>query len=180
MQRAKKQATKNLAAADSDASSGGDDISLAQASYHLNNADNATIDKSQVNPFEWPTSLVALAYVTSYFNSIHSAFPIVYKSGFMAVFNQFPSDSVSSLSSTDRRWLSQINIVFAIGAKFAYLTKAEHRGNEYDHLIFYARAKALGLEHQNYTDRPELDQVSCLGLLGLYLIVDHQINRYVD
>jgi hypothetical protein len=181
MQRAKKQATKNLTIAmESDVSSGGDDISLAQASYHANNADIITIDKSQVNPFEWPTPAVALAHVASYFDTIHSAFPIVYKRGFMNKFNQFQRHSVGNLSSTNRRWLSQINIVFAIGAKFAHLTKADYRGNEYDHLIFYARAKALGLEHQRLTDRPELDQLACVGLLGLYLIVDHQISRYVN
>ncbi len=181
MQRAKKQATKHLTAnTEPEASSSGENISLAQASYYINNADTATIDRSQVNPFEWPIPSVALAYVTSYFDTIHSAFPIVYKNGFMAVFNQFPRNSIGNLSSVNQHWLSQINIVFAIGAKFAYLTRAEYRGNETDHLIFYARARALGLEHQKYTDRAELDQVSCLGLLGLYLTMDHQINRFVD
>lgn len=178
IQRARTQATGTpTRASESNAPSAEDAISLAAASYHINGLAPTTLDDVQVDNLAWPAPATAMAYVNAYFDIIHPTFPLLYKSDFMAMFAQFSRQGMGSLSLIQRRWLSKVNVVFAIGAKFAHLTNAEYRGNENDHLIYYARARSLGLDHQKLNDPPGLHQLSCLALLGLYLVTDHQINR---
>ena len=49
----------------------------------------------------------------------------------------------------------------------------------HNHIEFYARARALGLDHRVVFDHPVLEQIQSLGLLGFYLYINGSIARQV-
>lgn len=45
------------------------------------------------------------------------------------------------------------------------------------HQDYYARARALGLDHRVVFDHPDIDQVQGMGLLSLYLLFNGSVTR---
>jgi hypothetical protein len=148
--------------------------SFTDSTYHAEPGDIPTIQAEEVNALEWPPAAVARALVDSYFDKVHVSFPILSKNDFYKKFETFPKDQ---LSTEDQSWLAVANIVFAIGAKFAHLTNADYRGDYRDHLVYYARASALGMDQRTLNQDPELQHTACLGVLGLYLLATDRLNR---
>ena len=153
---------------------------LSISNYMTNNTDQGGIEDMLVNPYEMPPSDVADKLVDSYFENVHTARPFFLVTDFMEAFKTFPRDQSVTLSSKDETWLCLINLVFAIGARLAHLTNADYQGDERDDLLYFARARRLGLddEHILYKDS-ELQKTTCLGLLVIYLMASNQLNRYV-
>ena len=150
--------------------------------YHMDEANLLAVDEDTVNPMEVPPLPIAKALATAYFKTVHNSFPLVAKDVFMDILiSQFHVQP--PLSWEGRRWLSMANIIFAVGAKWMYLTRARHADIQApnigpgDHIVYYARARSLGLDHRLIMDHPLLEQIQALGILGLYLIVNHQISR---
>ena len=150
--------------------------------YHMDEANLLAVDEETVDPMEMPPMPVGMALAESYFETVHSSFPLVDKEVFMDVLvNRFHSRP--PLSWKVRRWLSVANIIFAIGAKWmnsARPQRSDISGRNVgpgDHIVYYARARSLGLDHRLIMDHPMLEQIQSLGLLGLYLILNHQISR---
>ena len=176
VQRAKKAATddledeRNIRRSRGTAANG----SFSDSTYHAEPSSNVAVETNEVNPFEWPAPAVAKALVESYFEHVHAAFPILCKKDFYATFESYPRDQISP---EDYTWLSLVNIVFAIGAKFAHMTYADFRGDERDHHVYYARARALGMDQRTLNKDPELQHTACLGILGLYLLAADHLNR---
>jgi hypothetical protein len=148
--------------------------SFTDSTYHAKPGDLLTIQAEEVNPLEWPPPAVARALVDSYFEKVHVPFPILSRNDFYRKFEAFPKDQITT---DDQCWLAVANMVFAIGAKFAYLTDADFRGDDRDHLVYYARARALGIDQRTLNQDPELQHIACLGVLGLYLLATDQLNR---
>jgi hypothetical protein len=148
--------------------------SFTDSTYHAEPGDILTIQTEEVNALEWPPPAVARALVDSYFEKVHVSFPILSRNDFYRKFETFPKDQVLS---EDQCWLALANMVFAIGAKLAHLTNADFRGDDRDHLVYYARARALGMDHRTLNQDPELQHTACLGVLGLYLLTTDQLNR---
>lgn len=156
---------------------GEEDNRFTSATYHAEAADFPMVEIESVNALEWPTPNVAKALVESYFANVHPAFPILSKKDFMATYNSFPRGPIPQLSSEQQGWLSLLNIVFAIGAKLAHLRKDKYRGDDRDHLLYYYRAQKLGMDRRTLHKDTELQHTTCLGVLGLYLVVTDQLNR---
>ncbi len=148
--------------------------SFTDSTYHAEPGDILTVDANEVNALEWPPPTVARALVDSYFDTVHPSFPILSRNDFYKKFKTFPKDQIST---EDQCWLAIANIVFAIGAKFAHLTNADFRGDYRDHLVYYARACALGMDYRTLNQDPEIQHTACLGVLGLYLLATDQLNR---
>lgn len=153
--------------------------------YHMDEANLLAVDEDSVNPMDMPPLPIAKILAHSYFETVHDSFPLVAKGVFMdALLNQFHNRPPSSWEG--RHWLSMANIIFAVGAKWLYLTRprgADMQGLKIgpgDHVVYYARARSLGLDHRLIMDHPLIEQIQALGILGLYLIVNHQISRYVQ
>ncbi len=144
------------------------------STYHGEPADFLVVQTDEVNPFEWPAPALAKALVDSYFAHVHVAFPVLLKKDFYKTVNTFPRDHVSR---EDQCCLSLINMVFAIGAKFKDLKDSDYRGDDRDHLVYYARARALGMDQRTLNQDPELQHIICLAILGLYLLATDQMNR---
>jgi hypothetical protein len=154
----------------------------SELDYHMDEANLLAVDEDRVNPMEVPPLPIAKVLAKSYFETVHGSFPLVAQEEFMHVlFSQFHSRP--PLSWEGRRWLSMANIIFAVGAKRLYLTRprqADMQGPNVgsgDHIVYYARARSLGLDHRLIMDHPLIEQIQALGILGLYLVVNHQISR---
>jgi hypothetical protein len=146
-------------------------------SYHEDDLNMFVVDETQVDATAWPTPLVANALVAAYFETVHPSYPILFQKEFEAQFQGFLLGELNLLSAS-KEWLTLLNLVFAIGARYAHLTSQEYRGDERDHLVYYARARALGLTYRAMYEPPNLQTVRALSLLGIYLISNNQINKY--
>lgn len=140
------------------------------------------MDEDIVNPMEVPPLPIAKLLAKAYFETVHDTFPLLDRDTFMDTLLR-QSRNRQPLSWEDRRWLSTANIVFAVGAKWMYRTRpgrADQPGHNIgpgDHIVYYARARSLGLDHRLIMDHPILEQIQALSILSLYLIVNHQISR---
>lgn len=155
------------------------DADFALASYHTEDADLDFVDTSTVNPFEWPDPKLADTLVRSYFVHVHNTYPVVDKAGFMVKYTQF-RPGATDLSPDEMTWLGILNIMFAISAVHAHLTRGTHRGHHQDHLIYCARAKFLCMDQGLLYQDPKVSTVAAIGLMGLYYMTTCRLNRYND
>ena len=170
------------------ASAGGIDISkrdmdlhLERAqdlNYHMDDGELLAVDEESVNAFDLPSIEMARVFSEAYFDSLHNVFPFIDQEQFRQVLLHLPQQS-AGLGWAERRWLSTANLVFALGSKWLHLAQPSDLNNADDHLLYYARARATGLDHRILFDHPTLEQVQALGVLALYLFVNNSISRQV-
>ncbi|KAF8846750.1 hypothetical protein BDZ45DRAFT_755662 [Acephala macrosclerotiorum] len=146
------------------------------ASYHTEDADVEFVDMSNVNAFDWPEYETANSLVAIYFENVHGTLPLLDKAAFNAKYNRFARGS-ANLSSEDSIWLGSLNIIFAISAFYAQLTKYQDRGHHHDHLIFLKRAKMLCLDEDLLFQDARISTARVLGLLCLYFVSTCRLNR---
>lgn len=128
--------------------------------------------------YQIPALQTAERLIDSYFINVHPDFPIVGKDEFMQRFHHYLDNPGPGLSKADRMALCQINCVFAISLTFLSTSHENNDENDHpDHLIYYHRAKALGLELQQEYAETTLEYICALGLLGLYLLSNAYVNR---
>jgi hypothetical protein len=129
----------------------------------------------QLDPYFVPPKALADTLVQAYFMTLHIILPIISKPDFMEQY-----DLLSQSGDPFRvpnRWLSIINLVFAIGQRYF-----ESMGNVADqqHLTFFMRARVLGaLDGGILFVIPTLQDVQVLGLMGMYLLSSKLTNRYL-
>jgi hypothetical protein len=126
-----------------------------------------------VNPYELPPRLIADAFVEAYFTTVHSTFPLLAKGSFLAQVHKIYEPYARPVS---KRWRAILNLVFAIGAKYSVLTRA-HWCEEADHLVFFSRARMLGLDYGALWEMGDIEQVQMLSLAAFYLIASNHLNR---
>lgn len=146
-------------------------LRLSNFNYHVDDADLLSVDEDFLNPFEWPGPTIARRLAVTYFSVIHPCIPIIDSRAFWARFESLPLTGPGTFE--DRCDLATINLVFAIGAQFNYATNVEIYRVKFDHLTYYARARALGLDHRVPYDHPNLAQVRAMGLLTVYLLINN-------
>lgn len=146
--------------------------SASGSSYHCD--DLPVIVTDQVDPFELPPKLVADQFFQSYLDTVHPAFPILGKSTFISQYQTFAHRE--SLN-TGNNWRAILNMIFAIAAKYSHLIRAEWRGDERDHLIYFTRARMLGFNGESILTHPELQQIQVAGMMAFYLTAINQVNR---
>lgn len=123
----------------------------------------------------------------AYFHSIQGAFRFVERDQFLQDLKRVYNDS-TTLDWPRRRTLALANVMWAIGAKWMDLTHIDrqpvlHNGGIpliESHLMYYARARALGLDHRMQIDHPSLDMVQGLAVLSFYLLSNGSIHRSVS
>ncbi|KAI9829405.1 MAG: hypothetical protein M1819_006342 [Sarea resinae] len=153
------------------------DVYLSDATYHL---DDMTLSiPDQVEPYELPTRQDADMLLNCYMVHVQFAFPFLGKASFATQYLTY-FDSLRSGGSQARpgpKWLAILNLIFAIGAKFSHLIQAEWSGDERDHLIYFTRARLLGMNSDSIFEHPDLQQIQVTGLFALYLLSTNQINH---
>ncbi|KAI9842489.1 MAG: hypothetical protein M1838_003104 [Thelocarpon superellum] len=141
------------------------------STYHLDDLQPSLVDP--VGEWNLPPKEVADTFVEAYFATVHPCFPLLHKARFLDSYDQCYR---SSAAAGGRRWRAMLNLILAIGAKYAILVQAD-LGDERDHLIFFTRARALSLDRGPLWDVGDLEQVQMLGVTVMYLMASNQTNR---
>lgn len=137
--------------------------------------DTSTIG-SQIDPYGLPAKSAADAFVRTYFATVHPSFPIIDQAVFSRQLEECFTMSESE-TFKDHTFITTLQIVFAIGAVHAHRTGAEWAGDDRDHLLYFARARVLGMEMGILSDMVFQGQVQVFGLSGMYFMVTNQVNR---
>ena len=156
------------------------DAAANKVNYYLDDEDLLSVDEDRL-PSEredLPPPEIAYLLAEACFHSLQGAFMFNYRAEFLETLSQFPRNR-PTLSWRERQWLATANIVFAIGARWLQYTSMDDITSLHNHIEFYARARALGLDHRVVFDHPVLEQIQALGLLGFYLYINGSIARQV-
>lgn len=147
-----------------------DNITVSQASYHLDDFAMPSLDA--VDAYELPTSDTANHLFDTYLSRVHPTFPIIGKSTFTTQFRRFMAGQMPG-----EKWLAVLNLIFAISARYSHLVRAEWRGDDRDHLVYFSRARLLSLNGDTIFQHADLQQIQVTGLMALYLLCTNQVNR---
>ena len=140
---------------------------------------DTSIIGDQLDPFDVPVRSTADGLVDSYFRTVHPSFPVLDKVYFTDQYNAY-FNSADPPNFKDRNFIALLQLVLAIGAVHAHLTGADWAGDDRDHLLYFAKARMLGIDTGILNDMAYLGQVQVFGLGGMYLMVTDQINRFVS
>ncbi|KAI1629128.1 fungal-specific transcription factor domain-containing protein [Exophiala viscosa] len=149
-----------------------DGFAVNGSSYHLDDMSIFTFEA--VDPYEMPTPDAANHLFNAYMDRCHATFPVVGRTNLTAQFKKYITGSVQT---PPEKWLAILNMIFAIGAKYSHLIKADWRGDERDHLIYFTRARLLHMNSETLFQHPDLQQIQILGLMSFYLLCVSQVNR---
>ncbi len=136
------------------------------------------MDEDLVNALQPPSSAAISVLSEAFFQASEPILNLVAKAQFLERSTEVVH-GLNNMSWEQHRWLASANLMWAIGAKWLHMAKLqdEDLGIE-NHLVYYARARALGLDHRIVQDHPNVGGVQALGLLSFYLWVNGSINRY--
>lgn len=149
-----------------------EEYQLGMPAYHLDDL-VMTHSMDNIDPYLLPDRVEADALVKSYFNTIHSVYPILNKTTFTEQYEQFFTMFFPPENS--KRWLAMLNVIFAIGCLYGRLTNAPWTDG--DHLKYFNRARALSLDENNIFELADLQQIQVIGLTGMYLLASNKTNR---
>jgi len=102
---------------------------ISDSTYHCD--DQSVLVSERVDPFELPPKSVSDAFLQSFLDTVHPAFPILGKSIFKSQYQAFFDHG----RNANNDWRAILNMIFAIAAKYAHLIQADWRGDDRDHLI---------------------------------------------
>ncbi|KAF2175302.1 hypothetical protein K469DRAFT_69847 [Zopfia rhizophila CBS 207.26] len=121
------------------------------------------------DPFELPPVETAQNLLNCFMNTVQDSFPILSKKLFEDQFHEY-YESVRQRrpNKFTERWQAILNLVFAIGANYSHLIKADWRGDDRDHLVYQSRARMLGLKGAALISPPDLSLIQITGLLAIY------------
>ncbi|KIY03019.1 uncharacterized protein Z520_01485 [Fonsecaea multimorphosa CBS 102226] len=144
--------------------------------YYMDDINVLSVDEDYVDQYHWPADESLVILSEAFFHSMQGAFHFVLREEFLQQAYSF-SDKGAAPSWGKRRWLALANLVWAIGGKWLQITQLAEGDANGDHLIYYARARALGLDHRVMFDHPDIERVQGIGLLAFYLLVNGSITR---
>ncbi|KAE8150542.1 fungal-specific transcription factor domain-containing protein [Aspergillus avenaceus] len=147
------------------------EFALHSMNYHLDDLDVSVPGPVQV--YWMPPRHVADKLFDDYLETVHPFYPIISRTLFRAQYRTF----FDSAARPGDKWLAILNLIFAISAKHAHLTKAPWRGDDNDHLVYLTRARILSMNGDALFSHPDLQQVQVEGLVAFYLLASDQINR---
>ena len=146
--------------------------------YFLDDTDLLAIDEDYVDHYHWPSTETVVILSEAFFHSMQGAYPFILREQFLQEAFIY-KDKGKIPSWGQRRWLSMANLVWAIGSRWLHMTKMDDPALNEDHVVYYARARALGLDHRVMFDHPDIERVEGIGLLAFYLLINGSITRYV-
>ena len=151
-----------------------DGFAIQDSTYFL---DNESLEVYEaVDPYEMPTREMANNLFDAYMKQVHPSFPIIGKSVLSVQYQKFVQRQVQRPPD---KWLAILNMIFAIGARYAHLIQADWRGDERDHLMYFTRARFLSMNMDTIFEHPDLQQIQITGLIAFYMVCISQVNRFV-
>ena len=161
-----------------------------KASHTQGNQNSATsyyfyLDKTNIDidigdPNILPSASTAQRLFGYYKHAVHSPFKLIddeFEQQLQVYFNGAENKDTTHVC---HKWRAGMNLVFAIGARYSHLIKAEWRGNEKDHLIYQTRARSFAWNETTLIQHPDLPQIQVAGMLAFYYLSVGQVSRYVN
>jgi len=151
--------------------------STAKFLYFMDEENLLSIDEDLVDPLKWPPSNAIPVLSEAYFYAVRGVFEFTDRKNFSLQMSEV-ARHLPRLSWEQRKFLASANMMWSIASK--WLTRANFdvdRAGVENHLVYYARARALGLDHRVIYDHPNLEGVQALGLLSLYVFLNGSITR---
>ena len=158
--RSRSQAASSIASAVSLSTYHCDDLSVSLPEHH-------------VDAYERPLKHVADFLLHCYMETVPSTFPIIDSIAFGEQYQAYFDHHMSP----DDTWLAMLNCIFAIGAKYGQLTKANWGGQPGEHLLYFTRARSLAFNSEVILGHADLQRVQVYGVMAFYLMACNQINR---
>ena len=146
---------------------------LSTCTYHCD--DLNPLLHEDIDKYEIPSRAIADALFQVYLESVHPSFPIIGKTTFTQQFNTYFRSA--DQRKPNRNWLAILNMIFAIGARYSHMIRADLHGDDKDGLIFFTRARMLGFNADAILGHSELQKVQITGLIAFYLMAINQVNR---
>lgn len=143
--------------------------------YFMDDTNVLAIDEDDINELDRPPLETAVILSEAYFHALQGAFHFVGRDKFLTTLHSFPHQT--ALDWSQRRWLALANLVWAIGSKWLQISKLDHIYRSDSHLVYYARARRLGLDHRVMFDHPDIERVQAMGILAFYLFINGSIAR---
>ncbi|KAJ9611217.1 hypothetical protein H2200_004400 [Cladophialophora chaetospira] len=144
--------------------------------YFTDDTNILSIDEDYVDQYHWPSKETVVLLSEAFFHAMQGAYHLVLREPFLQQAYQF-SLQEAPMSWNKRHWLATANLVWAIGSKWLQITHLNQSNSNGDHLVYYARARALGLDHRVMFDHPDIERVQGIGLLAFYLLINGSITR---
>ncbi|KAL4915297.1 fungal-specific transcription factor domain-containing protein [Aspergillus aurantiobrunneus] len=147
------------------------EFAIHSVNYHLDDVD--ITPPGPVHLYWMPPRNIADKLFEDYLDTVHPIFPIISRTLFCAQYKNFFDNS----ARPGDKWLAILNLIFAISACHAHLMQAPWRGDDRDHFVYLARARALSMNSDSLFTHPDLQQVQVEALMAFYLLSTDQINR---
>lgn len=149
-------------------------VGTSDASFYLD-SQSAELD-IEVDPYEMPTFEHAERLLSCYMKTVHKSFPILQPEFVDQLRRYFTALHTGNKFTVSSPWLAIVNIVFAIGARYSHLVRAEWQEEERDHLVYLKRALGL-LGPWPFAAAPDLAMIQVFGLLSFYYQAIGLVNR---
>ena len=149
-----------------------------QFNYFMDDEDLLSLDEDFVDPLHWPGDVTARLLTEAFFHCLHGIFDCFVRERMLADLDAFARNRFSPLSWEQRRWLARTNLMWAIGAKWLQRSMLNDDLAMENHLMYYARARALGLDHRVLLEHPGIMGINALGMLSFYMFTNGSVSRY--
>ncbi|KAL4951954.1 fungal-specific transcription factor domain-containing protein [Aspergillus filifer] len=146
--------------------------SLTSVCYFLD--DEELFLDPTIDPYGRPPRHIADKLLDCYFFTVHPSFPIIAKIPFMQQYEMYYTRT--DIQPT-KRWLTILNLVFALAIKFAQLVSKPWVSEAESPMTCFTRARKLNFTESQLLEHPNLQQVQVEGLTAFFLMAIGHINR---
>ncbi|KAK5385146.1 hypothetical protein LTR11_001519 [Exophiala xenobiotica] len=153
-----------------------DGDAATQLTYFMDEEDILSVDEDYVDPLHWPGQPAVHILSEAFFHSVPNALHGISREQSLGELHTF-AQYHGSLSWDQRRWLALSNLIWAVGSRWLHRSMLADLPGLDNHLLYYARARALGLDHRVILGDPDIHSVKKLGLLSLYLYINGSVTR---
>lgn len=147
-----------------------------QLSYFMDDENLLSIDEDYVDAYHWPGDTNARILGEAFFHALYGIFHSLSREEFLEELQGFPRNQMS-LSWDQRRWLALTNMMWAIGSKWLHQAMLNGDSGIENHLVYYARARALGIDHRIMLHDQGFHDVKALTMLSFYLFTNGSVTR---
>ncbi|KAF2653038.1 hypothetical protein K491DRAFT_718355 [Lophiostoma macrostomum CBS 122681] len=154
-----------------------DPLHVTEATFYLDEEDlNLDIG---VNPKDLPAMPIAEKLISYYFQTVHTSFPVIAESFRSQLNNYLTSVSRGVSVQPPTKWLALMNMVFAIGARYADLTHQDWRAHDCDHKVYMSRAVRLLVvdEAVMFIGNPDMALIQATALLSFYYLIIGHVSK---
>lgn len=150
----------------------------AEVFIHLvDEEDVLTVEEDFVNALQLPSYETSTLLSEAYFQSCMGTFCFIDRAAFFGELRRYVGKQDTLRSGAGHKWLMKANVVWACGAQWLQTSQIARSADLGSHLVYYARARALGFDHRVPLDHPDSDMVEATGVLAFYLMLNGSVSK---